>query len=127
MIAGMALRPAEWQRYKPVDGGRAVHLVAQMGMHGLRRVDVLDAPDAVTITLYEDVPPGTWVVHTMGLGAVLLVALPTPLEGRPVIDGASGLRRRDRIEPWLTTALPVPVGEDFSWEELTGRRSGDGR
>jgi len=38
-----------------------------------------------------------------------------------VIDGASGERRRDRIEPWKTGGVRVPVGEEFIWEQLTGK------
>jgi hypothetical protein len=116
----MALQPAEWQRYEPVDDGTAVRIVANMGALELRRVDVEDGPDAVTITIYEDLPDGVGVIPAIGIGATLFVPLPSPLEGRPVIDGASGERRRDRIEPWKTGGVRVPVGEEFSWKELTG-------
>jgi len=117
----VALRPAQWQRYEPAEDGSAVRLVANMGALQLRRVDVEDGSDAVTITLYEELPDGVDAIPAIGVGATLVVPLPTPLEDRPVIDGASGERRRDRIEPWTTGGVRVPVGEEFSWEELTGR------
>jgi hypothetical protein len=47
----MPLEPAEWQRYEPTDDGEAVTVVADMGALELRRFDVEDGPDAVTITL----------------------------------------------------------------------------
>jgi len=117
----MALRPAEWQRYTSVDDGAALLIVANLGALPLRRVDVEDGPETVTITMYEDLPDGVDAIPAIGIGATLLVPLPTPLAGRPVIDGASGERRRDRIEPWKTGGVRVPVGEDFTWEQLTGK------
>ena len=119
----MPLRPAEWQRYEPTDDGDAGRIVANMGALELRRVDVEDGPDTVTITLFEDLPVGVDAVPAIGIGVLLIVALPTPLNGRPVIDGASGEPRRDRIEPWKRDGgTRVPVGEEFTWESLTGHR-----
>jgi hypothetical protein len=68
----MALQPAEWQRYEPVDDGTAVRIVANMGALELRRVDVEDGPDAVTITIYEDLPDGVGVIPAIGIGATSL-------------------------------------------------------
>jgi hypothetical protein len=88
------LKRAEWQRYEPTDDGGAVRIVADMGALELRRVDVEDGPDAVTITLFEDLPAGVDAIPAIGIEALLIVSLPTPLNGRPVVDGASGEWRR---------------------------------
>ncbi len=91
----MALRAVEWHSYEPVDGGAAVQIAATLGALEPRRIDVEDGPDAVTITVYEDLPAGTTAIPLIGIGARFEVRLPTPLAGRRVVDGASGTRRRE--------------------------------
>jgi hypothetical protein len=114
----MEKRPAEWRTYARADGD-AVRISATMTGLPPCRVDVDDRPDAVTITLYEHLPE-SGRFHPVGVSAAFEIPLPTPLAGRPLIDGATGERRDERQSDTPPTRLPV--GEDFSWQELTGRR-----
>ena len=115
----MDKRPAEWRSYAPADDGKTVRIATTMTGLAPCRVDVDDQPDAVTITLYEHLPE-SGVYHPIGVRAVFEVALPTPPAGRPVIDGASG-ERRGETQSVEGSPTRLPVGEDFSWKELTGR------
>lgn len=115
----MALRAVEWHSYEPVDGGAAVQIAATLGAPEPRRIDLEDGPDAVTITVYEDLPAGTTAIPLIGIGARFEVRLPTPLAGRRVVDGASGTQRRERAVEGA--AVRIPVGEDFSWKDVTGK------
>lgn len=115
----MTRRAAEWHSYEPVDDGAAVRIAATLGALQPRRIDVEDGPAAVTITVYEDLPAGTTAIPMIGIGVRFEVRLPTPLAARRVVDGASGTERGEAAVEG--PAVRVPVGEDFSWKDVTGK------
>src|SRR4051794_9767276 len=110
----MPLHAAKWLGY--VDDGATVQIVATMTAFEPRRIDLDDAPDSVTVTIYEHVPDDRGIHELIGISVRFEVPLPTPLAGRPVIDGASG-ERRDAKPRWKGSATPVPVGEEFRWKD----------
>ena len=117
IIVGVTLRAVQWQSYEPVDDGATVRIAATLGAPQPRRIDVRDGPDAVTITVYEDLPPGTTAIPLIGIGVRFEVLLPTPLARRPVIDGASGTERRDTAVEGAAVRVPRRRGL-----QLDGRR-----
>lgn len=119
IIVGVTLRAVEWHSYEPIDEGAVLRIVATMGALEPRRIDVEEGPDAVTITVYEDLPAGTTAIHLIAIGARFEVLLPTPLAERRVVDGASGTERRETAGEGV--AIRVPVGEDFSWKDVAGK------
>ncbi len=60
------------------------------GCHGLDRVEVDPADDAVTVTLYEGRVPGAQVCAEVALYKSTRVRLDEPLAGRRILDGAKG-------------------------------------
>jgi hypothetical protein len=130
------LAPAQWDHAIAHDD-RRVRIVALMGTAPPARVEVVDRSASVVITLFErrlvrlspDGIPLPYDHFAIGITASFDILLPTPLHGRRLIDGLTGvdpnsLKRRDRIDAPATdetSSVEVPIGRTFDWKELTGR------
>jgi hypothetical protein len=117
----MGLHAAEWRGYAPSADDETVQIVAMMTSFEPRRVDVEDDEDSVTVTIHEYVPDEHGIHEPIGVSTRFDVPLPTPLAGRPVIDGATG-ERREMKPRWRGAGTRVPVGENFRWHEVAGKR-----
>jgi hypothetical protein len=134
------LLPARWDRAIALDEHR-VRIIALMGTSPPARVEVVDGPASVDITLFERRPPSVSPdgIPTpddrflIGITASLEILLPTPLHGRQLVDGVSDFDptivkrggRRARLGAPTVDAMEspveVPIGRTFDWQELTGR------
>jgi hypothetical protein len=77
--------------------------------------------DRVTVTLRElpaPPPPPGHGCAAIGYGRSLTVALPEPLRGRPVVDGATGEQRLVSDAALLLTPSWLPVGYRFVRERV---------
>jgi hypothetical protein len=134
------LLPVRWDQAIARDD-RRVRIIAVMGTAPPARVEVVDRPASVVITLFESRPPrlspdGIPIPDDRFLRAItasLDILLPAPLHGRRLIDGVTGFdpntvgrgRRRERIDARAVdetrSGIEVPIGRTFDWEELAGR------
>ena len=112
-----------WDHAIPLDD-RRVRIVALMGTAPPARVEVVDRPASVAITLFER-RPLLYDRLLIGITASFEILLPTALHGRRLIDGVTGfdpstVKRRGRVGEG-GSCVEVPIGRTFDWRELTGR------
>jgi hypothetical protein len=84
--------PTFIESYASIDDD-TVELRFSMGVadcYGLAAVTVGDAADAVTVTVKTGSKPGAQVCIEIAELVATTVDLPTPLAGRPLIDGSTG-------------------------------------
>jgi hypothetical protein len=98
------LVPTPWHRGETVEDGRHVKILSFSGRAPVERVEIMERPDAVTITLLERRPPrfssddSPTVTSAVSVVKCVEIALDAPLGERPMIDGATG-RPPATIEP----------------------------
>jgi hypothetical protein len=134
------LVPVRWDHAIALDD-RRVRIIALMGTSPPARVEVVDRPASVVITLFERRPPrlspdGIPIPYhrfLIGIPASFDILLPAPLHGRRLIDGVTGFDpntvkrggHRERIDARAVdktqSRVEVPIGRTFDWRELTGR------
>jgi hypothetical protein len=85
------VRPHPWDRFEVVDP-RTLRLEFYGGVEeceGVDRVEVDQAPDTVTVTLFTGRVPTAEVCIEIAVLKRIDVELSTPLAGRDVVDGAA--------------------------------------
>jgi hypothetical protein len=85
------VRPHAWDRAEPT-GPRTVRVEFYGGVEeceGLARVDVDEAPDRVTITLFTGRVPTAEVCIEIAVLKAVMVTLDAPLGERALVDGAA--------------------------------------
>lgn len=85
------VRPQPWDEAKELDP-RTLLVSFYSGVHecyGVDRVDVDDARNAVTITLFVGRVPGNQICIEIAEYQAVRVGLEEPLDGRKILDGAA--------------------------------------
>lgn len=90
------VRPIRWQEARPLDN-RTVQVVYTSGVepcYVLDHVTVDYTPASVIITLYQGSDPSAEgkACIMIAVEKATLVSLDEPLQGRPIVDGASALQ-----------------------------------
>ena len=87
------VRPTTFDRWKRLDGGRALDLFFWSGVeecYGVDRVEVEYFKKIVSVTIFEGRRPEAEVCIEMAVRKVVRIQLEEPLGGRTVADGGPG-------------------------------------